>query len=185
MDCQRVLPFLGALHRCRVHLVGRYPKRWEDRWTLGLGHSFIHRCLGHCTGKGGSRHQYLDKVSRYRHSRKFGHLVRIHAGLWNCCANAAFLDRISWSDSEIVHQSCLLGAGPGPTSIVPDQGLFMEIVSSSISQWVQCLTYNSAKRMYKPQTYHHIQEIQKYNIQDYRPRYVYISLLLYNRVLFY
>ncbi|KAM3430604.1 hypothetical protein MY4824_007573 [Beauveria thailandica] len=27
-----------------------------------------------------------------------------------------------------------------------------------------------AKRMYRPQTYHHIQEIQKYNIQDYRPR---------------
>lgn len=26
------------------------------------------------------------------------------------------------------------------------------------------------KRMYYPQTYHHIQEIQKYNIQDYRPR---------------
>jgi phospholipid-transporting ATPase len=25
--------------------------------------------------------------------------------------------------------------------------------------------------MYRPQTYHHIQEIQKYNIQDYRPRY--------------
>lgn len=27
-----------------------------------------------------------------------------------------------------------------------------------------------AKRMYRPNTYHHIQEIQKYNIQDYRPR---------------
>ncbi|RFU34933.1 hypothetical protein B7463_g1346, partial [Scytalidium lignicola] len=27
-----------------------------------------------------------------------------------------------------------------------------------------------AKRMYYPQTYHYIQEIQKYNIQDYRPR---------------
>ncbi len=27
-----------------------------------------------------------------------------------------------------------------------------------------------AKRMYRPQTYHHVQEIQKYNIQDYRPR---------------
>jgi phospholipid-transporting ATPase len=26
--------------------------------------------------------------------------------------------------------------------------------------------------MYYPQTYHHIQEIQKYNIQDYRPRFV-------------
>lgn len=30
----------------------------------------------------------------------------------------------------------------------------------------------SAKRMYFPQPYHHVQEIQKYNIQDYRPRYV-------------
>ncbi|KAF4121317.1 phospholipid-transporting ATPase [Geosmithia morbida] len=27
-----------------------------------------------------------------------------------------------------------------------------------------------ARRMYRPETYHHIQEIQKYNIQDYRPR---------------
>lgn len=27
-----------------------------------------------------------------------------------------------------------------------------------------------AKRMYLPQTYHHVQEIQKYNVQDYRPR---------------
>ncbi|KAF8539362.1 hypothetical protein BDD12DRAFT_737388 [Trichophaea hybrida] len=27
-----------------------------------------------------------------------------------------------------------------------------------------------SKRMYYPQSYHHIQEIQKYNIQDYRPR---------------
>jgi phospholipid-transporting ATPase len=47
------------------------------------------------------------------------------------------------------------------------------------------LTLISAKRMYFPQTYHHIQEIQKYNIQDYRPRYVFwvnfpILLLLTN-----
>ncbi|WEW57821.1 aminophospholipid translocase [Emydomyces testavorans] len=27
-----------------------------------------------------------------------------------------------------------------------------------------------AKRMYYPQSYHHVQEIQKYNVQDYRPR---------------
>jgi hypothetical protein len=32
---------------------------------------------------------------------------------------------------------------------------------------------DSAKRMYRPQAYHHVQEIQKYNIQDYRPRYVF------------
>jgi phospholipid-transporting ATPase len=39
---------------------------------------------------------------------------------------------------------------------------------------VMCLikdfAWKYAKRMYWPQTYHHIQEIQKYNIQDYRPR---------------
>ncbi|KAL8953589.1 MAG: hypothetical protein Q9222_000584 [Ikaeria aurantiellina] len=31
-------------------------------------------------------------------------------------------------------------------------------------------SWKYAKRMYKPQAYHHVQEIQKYNIQDYRPR---------------
>jgi phospholipid-transporting ATPase len=37
---------------------------------------------------------------------------------------------------------------------------------------VRDFAWKYAKRMYRPQTYHHIQEIQKYNIQDYRPRYV-------------
>ncbi|KAI8958957.1 phospholipid-translocating P-type ATPase [Daldinia sp. FL1419] len=32
------------------------------------------------------------------------------------------------------------------------------------------IAWKYARRMYYPQTYHHIQEIQKYNIQDYRPR---------------
>lgn len=32
------------------------------------------------------------------------------------------------------------------------------------------ITWKYAKRMYRPESYHHIQEIQKYNIQDYRPR---------------
>lgn len=29
-----------------------------------------------------------------------------------------------------------------------------------------------SKRLWRPEAYHHVQEIQKYNIQDYRPRYV-------------
>ena len=33
-------------------------------------------------------------------------------------------------------------------------------------------SWKYAKRMYYPQSYHHVQEIQKYNIQDYRPRFV-------------
>lgn len=39
---------------------------------------------------------------------------------------------------------------------------------------ILCLTrdvaWKYAKRMYRPQAYHHVQEIQKYNVQDYRPR---------------
>ena len=39
---------------------------------------------------------------------------------------------------------------------------------------VACLArdvaWKYAKRMYLPQAYHHVQEIQKYNVQDYRPR---------------
>jgi hypothetical protein len=37
---------------------------------------------------------------------------------------------------------------------------------------IRDFAWKYAKRMYYPQTYHHVQEIQKYNIQDYRPRYV-------------
>ncbi|KAF3938341.1 hypothetical protein ABW19_dt0210425 [Dactylella cylindrospora] len=35
---------------------------------------------------------------------------------------------------------------------------------------IRDLAWKYAKRMYFPQTYHYVQEIQKYNIQDYRPR---------------
>lgn len=51
----------------------------------------------------------------------------------------------------------------------------MEVVSHplaifSLSQDAILTQESSAKRMYFPQSYHHVQEIQKYNIQDYRPR---------------
>jgi phospholipid-transporting ATPase len=59
----------------------------------------------------------------------------------------------------------------------------LPIIMSSPRYWLTiialpavCLirdfAWKYAKRMYYPQTYHHVQEIQKYNIQDYRPRYV-------------
>jgi phospholipid-transporting ATPase len=32
------------------------------------------------------------------------------------------------------------------------------------------IAWKYTKRMYYPQSYHHVQEIQKYNVQDYRPR---------------
>ncbi|KAH7348408.1 P-type ATPase-like protein [Rhexocercosporidium sp. MPI-PUGE-AT-0058] len=60
------------------------------------------------------------------------------------------------------------------------QGVVPRLFTSPVF-WLQglalpvlCLSrdfaWKYAKRMYYPQSYHHIQEIQKYNIQDYRPR---------------
>ncbi|KAI9675325.1 MAG: hypothetical protein M1817_001228 [Caeruleum heppii] len=59
-------------------------------------------------------------------------------------------------------------------------GVLPKLLSNPVF-WIMCLVlpvlcllrdfaWKYAKRMYYPQTYHHIQEIQKYNIQDYRPR---------------
>ena len=44
---------------------------------------------------------------------------------------------------------------------------------------IRDFAWKYAKRMYFPQSYHHVQEIQKYNIQDYRPRYVSPPFLCY------
>lgn len=60
----------------------------------------------------------------------------------------------------------------------------LPILFSSAKFWLMSLVlpalcllrdfaWKYAKRMYYPQSYHHVQEIQKYNIQDYRPRYVF------------
>jgi hypothetical protein len=57
---------------------------------------------------------------------------------------------------------------------------WLQTFSLAIFALLRDFTWKYVKRMYYPQTYHHIQEIQKYNIQDYRPRYVLLtpSLLL-------
>jgi phospholipid-transporting ATPase len=40
-----------------------------------------------------------------------------------------------------------------------------------------------SKRLWRPEAYHHVQEIQKYNIQDYRPRYVSLGLACWGHAL--
>ena len=49
---------------------------------------------------------------------------------------------------------------------------YLQTVALAIMCLIRDFAWKYAKRMYWPQTYHHIQEIQKYNIQDYRPRFV-------------
>lgn len=48
---------------------------------------------------------------------------------------------------------------------------WLQTIALAILCLIRDFAWKYAKRMYWPQTYHHIQEIQKYNIQDYRPRY--------------
>ncbi|KAF8849370.1 P-type ATPase-like protein [Acephala macrosclerotiorum] len=52
-----------------------------------------------------------------------------------------------------------------PSPVFWLQGLVLPVLCLS-----RDFAWKYAKRMYYPQSYHHIQEIQKYNIQDYRPR---------------
>ncbi|QUC19469.1 uncharacterized protein UV8b_03710 [Ustilaginoidea virens] len=47
---------------------------------------------------------------------------------------------------------------------------WLQTVVLAVLCLIRDFVWKYAKRMYWPQTYHHIQEIQKYNIQDYRPR---------------
>lgn len=54
---------------------------------------------------------------------------------------------------------------------------WVQMVCLPVLCLIRDVAWKYAKRMYKPQTYHHIQEIQKYNIQDYRPRYVHSGFL--------
>jgi phospholipid-transporting ATPase len=51
---------------------------------------------------------------------------------------------------------------------------WLQTVVLSILCLLRDFAWKYIKRMYRPQTYHYIQEIQKYNIQDYRPRYVFL-----------
>ncbi|RYP48843.1 hypothetical protein DL768_005351 [Monosporascus sp. mg162] len=47
---------------------------------------------------------------------------------------------------------------------------WLQLVALPLLCLLRDIAWKYAKRMYYPKTYHHIQEIQKYNIQDYRPR---------------
>ncbi|KAI0166410.1 hypothetical protein GGR57DRAFT_25183 [Xylariaceae sp. FL1272] len=47
---------------------------------------------------------------------------------------------------------------------------WLQLIALPLLCLVRDFTWKYIKRMYYPRAYHHIQEIQKYNIQDYRPR---------------
>lgn len=56
--------------------------------------------------------------------------------------------------------------------LFPSAVFWLQTVVLAVLCLLRDFAWKYVKRMYYPQTYHYIQEIQKYNIQDYRPRYV-------------
>ena len=54
--------------------------------------------------------------------------------------------------------------------LAPEPNYWLAIVVVPAFCLIRDLAWKYAKRMYRAQSYHHVQEIQKYNIQDYRPR---------------
>ena len=50
---------------------------------------------------------------------------------------------------------------------------WLEMPSLAVMCLIRDFAWKYGKRIWAPEVYHHVQEIQKYNIQDYRPRYVY------------
>lgn len=108
----------------------------------------------------------MDKVDNLRNPGVIRDLDAILPNLRLCRAITRLLPRIPWNSSPRLRKSSILGNNSRNTSNVPRPGLCMEIVSPS------SLPSNiSARRMYYPKQYHYVQEIQKFNVADYRPRY--------------
>lgn len=55
---------------------------------------------------------------------------------------------------------------------------WIEMPTLAILCLARDFAWKFSKRLWRPQAYHHVQEIQKYNIQDYRPRYVFFFFSL-------
>lgn len=58
---------------------------------------------------------------------------------------------------------------------------WLQMPTLAILSLARDFTWKFSKRLWRPEAYHHVQEIQKYNIQDYRPRYVSFPFFFYLR----
>lgn len=92
-----------------------------------------------------------------------------------CCRRSRYrlLNRISWHcPSPLDKRSLLFCATPCPY-ILPGARFLLEIVRNEFtSRYLAVLMQGSYsyRRTYRPLSYHIAQELQKYNIPDYRPR---------------
>jgi hypothetical protein len=111
-------------------------------------------------------------MDNFRHSWIIRHMDGISACLCDCRTFNGILSRVCWNSTSFIHNSHVLGYHSGHPNNVSSPRFRLEIVFSSIP-W----THISARRMYYPKQYHYVQEIQKFNVADYRPRFHQIKLL--------
>ena len=139
---------------------------------MAMGNGTLYCCLSYSVGQSSARHKHMDKIPCYGDSWKSCDLDGIYSSIRHCRAKTSFLDRVRGYHSKTGYESCVLGNVPGHAVCGTQPWFCMEIVSLLLLYVVEPTDPRfSAKRMYYPQSYHHVQEIQKYNIQDYRPRY--------------
>ena len=87
------------------------------------------------------------------------------------CSLAALLSRVSGSGSSAMGGSDILFHAPATTYCMSDKRLCLEVVSHRPIFINVLVTFVfSYRRTYLPASYHIAQELQKYNIPDYRPR---------------
>jgi hypothetical protein len=107
----------------------------------------------------------MDKVDNSRYSRVFCALDGVPPDIRICRTITRFLNRIPRNPTSPIRQHVLLRLHRSNPSDVSYPGFRMEIVTPLIS-----IPNKSARRMYYPKQYHYVQEIQKFNVADYRPR---------------
>ena len=157
MGCERLLSLFDPL-LCLPSFrpLGLASSRRQERRSLGLGCRPVHSRTRHRARQGRSHYQFVDQICIPRHPRINGCLVHIPTHLRHSSSEAQLLTRVPRRY----------------TKIIPDPNFWAMLVVLPVLCFDKRFAWKYAKRMYRPQSYHHVQEIQKYNIQDYRPRYV-------------
>lgn len=119
--------------------------------------------------------KHLDKVYCRCHCWIHGCLVHLltSCGLYRSFNINRCIPRILWHSAYALGERKLLVVFHYNPSYLQPERLRLEIVSR-YSIWDQSRgnpkSGYSLKRMYRPLPYHFVQEIQKFNLPDYRPR---------------
>lgn len=115
--------------------------------------------------------QHLDQIHRCCYSRIFRFHHAVFATIRGRRPCDWIFNGIRWNCATPMDKLGLLLCPATYTNILPRKRLRLEIVSvACVYLRASGLRFRSYRRTYMPSSYHIVQELQKYNIPDYRPR---------------